>query len=80
MRSFVTFTLHQRRVVHVALMRKMRNAYKTSVGKPGRERHFQRLVHIFEDNLDWILGKYGGGGEMWTGCIWFRTVMNFWVP
>jgi hypothetical protein len=60
MRSFITDTLHQIRMVrsrrmrwtgHVACMEVKRNAYTIFVGKPEGKRPIERPRHGWEDNI-----------------------------
>jgi hypothetical protein len=44
---------------HVAHMGEMRSAYKILVGKTEWKRPLGRLSHRWEDNIKWILVKYG---------------------
>jgi hypothetical protein len=53
----------------------MRNAYKISVGKPGRKRLLGRPGSKWRELiLQWILGKWGG--KMWSGYIWHGIGTN----
>jgi hypothetical protein len=48
----------------------VRSAYDILVGKYEGKRPLGRRRHRREDNIKWILGKYGR--KVWTGCIWLR--------
>jgi hypothetical protein len=51
-------------------MMKMINCYKILAGKPKKKRAFGRLRRRWEENIKWILWKWGG--RLWTGFIWLR--------
>jgi hypothetical protein len=48
----------------------MIDAYSVLVGKPEGKRPLEKAKRRWKITLEWILGKYGG--ELWTGCFWFR--------
>jgi hypothetical protein len=51
-------------------MGEVRGAYNILVGKPEGWRPLGRPWHKWEDNIRWILGKWGLG--MWIGFMWLR--------
>jgi hypothetical protein len=54
----------------LACMEDERNAFRVSVGKPGRKRLKRRDRCIWEGNMKLILENQDWG--LWTGLIWFR--------
>jgi hypothetical protein len=51
-------------------MREMKNIYSILVRRSEVKRQLGRPGHRWEDNIRWVLRKYGG--KLWTGCIWLR--------
>jgi hypothetical protein len=54
----------------MACMEAVRNAYRTGITKPDRNRLLERHRLRLEVILKWILNKQGV--TIWTGVIWMR--------
>jgi hypothetical protein len=68
-------------------MGEIRNAHKTSVGKPEGKRPLGRQRNIWEDNTRMDLREIGWEGVDWTHLAqhreqWWAHVntMNLWIP
>jgi hypothetical protein len=58
-----------RRAVYVARIRKKRNAYRSSVGKPKRKRQLLRNKCRLENKIRINLRERGWCGVVWSGLI-----------
>jgi hypothetical protein len=52
-------------------MGEMRNAHNILVGNPEGKTQIRMPRRRWEENIRMILGK--NCGNVWTGCIWYRT-------
>jgi hypothetical protein len=59
--------------VHVARIRKERNAYRILVGKPERKRQLERPRHRWVDNIRMDLGEVGWDDVDWIGLAQDRN-------
>jgi hypothetical protein len=74
--------------VHIARIRKKRNAYRLLVGKPDGKRPLERPRRRWVDNIRMDIGEVGWGGVEWIGVAQDRnrwralvnSVLNLRVP
>jgi hypothetical protein len=69
-----------RQAGNVACMRKMRNAYKMLVERPGGKRALKSSRHRWEDNNKMNLQEIGLEGVVWIHLVqdrgWWQVPMN----